>query len=340
MSINLPPFASVMSLINLGRPDKQRARIWVPTIAVMRVEDLPYEMSAAVLNAPGCYIAIGLPDAGDQRPYVMCGEGKNVGQRLMRKIEDSDRDWHFVVIFGCEQSGWYKAAVEHLEWRFNSLLEHAPHLDVVIGRSPKRNHVSEEERRVLDNYVAEARRHLVSMGHHFLEPMPIVGSDAVQRTAAPAESRFDFNELLKSFELPSAHDAMMSRVPSPAMTVLEADFGASLKAGDPIGTRYRLHYGDLQATAEKLPDGTLLVHRGSEVSAMEATTLQRYIRQHRATLLETGVLKPHPTDETKLVVTRDEPFENPSRLAKCLTGSTQGAGAVLRTCTIDPSRRI
>jgi hypothetical protein len=101
-----------------------------------------------------------------------------------------------------------------------------------------------------------------------------------------------------------------------------------------------LHYGDLQATAEKLPDGTLLVHKGSEVSAVEATTLQRYIRHHRATLLATGVLKPHPTDETKLVVTRDEPFENPSRLAKCLTGSTQGAGAVLRTCTIDPSRLI
>ncbi|WP_134498228.1 hypothetical protein [Microvirga pakistanensis] len=340
MSNKLPPFASVRSFFNLTDPVKQRARIWVPTIAVMRVEDLPYEMSSAVLNAPGCYVAIGLPDTSDQRPYVMCGEGKIVGQRLMRKIDDSDRDWHWVVIFGCEQPGWYKAAVEHLEWRFNAHLEAAPHLDLVIGRSPKRNHVSEEERRVLDNYVVEARSLLVSMGYHFLEPVPVGGQDVLRTESASLASRFDFNELLKPSQLRPASDPMMPRLPSSAFARVEVNLGAGLKAEDPIGTRYRLHYGDLQATAEKLPGGTLLVHKGSEVSAMETTTLPRYISQHRATLLATGVLKPHPTDETKLVVTRDEPFESPSLSAKCLTGSTQGAGAVLRICTIDTSRLI
>ncbi|PVE21929.1 hypothetical protein DC522_23995 [Microvirga sp. KLBC 81] len=341
MSNNLPPFTSVvMSLIKLRGPVKQRASIWVPTVMVMRVEDLPHEISLPVLNSTGCYAAIGLPNASDQRPYVMCGEGKNVGHRLMRKINDSDRAWHFVIIFGCEQPGWFEAAGKHLEWRFNSLLEHAPHLDLVIGVSPRRNHVSEEERRVLDNYVVEARRLLVSMGHHFLEPVPVLEREAVPHTVAPAASRFDFSEFLKPSRLSSTPDPMMPQGPFTHSTGLDGERGPGLKAEDPIGTRYRLHYGDLQATAEKLPDGTLLVHKGSEVSAVETTTLPRYIREHRATLLATGVLNAHPTDETKLVVTRDEPFESPSRLAKCLTGSTQGAGAVLRTCTIDTFRLI
>jgi hypothetical protein len=339
MSNKLPPYEAVMSLINLNGPVKQRASIWVPTVMVMRVEDLPYEMSQPVLNSTGCYVAIGLPKASDQRPYVMCGEGRNVGRRLMRKINGSDRAWHWVVIFGCEQPGWFEAAGKHLEWRVNSLLEHAPHLDLVIGVSPWRNYVSEEERRALDAYVVEARRLLVSMGHRFLEP-PVLECDAVPHTVAPAASRFDFSEFLKPSRLSSSPDPMMPQEPFTHSTGVEGGRGPGLKAEDPVGTRYRLHYGDLQATAEKLPDGTLLVHKGSEVSAMETTTLQRYIRQHRATLLATGVLKPHPTDETKLIVTRDEPFESPSRLAKCLTGSTQGAGAVLRTRTIDPSRRI
>lgn len=177
------------------------------------------------------------------------------------------------------------------------------------------------------------------MGHRFLEP-PVLERDAVPHTAAPAASRFDFSEFLKPSRLSSGPDPMIPQEPFTHSTGVEGGRGPGLKAEDPVGTRYRLHYGDLQATAEKLPDGTLLVHQGSEVSAIGATTLQRYIRQHRATLLETGVLQRHATDETKLVFTRDEPFENPSRLAKCLTGSTQGAGAVLRTYTIDPSRRI
>jgi hypothetical protein len=340
MSNNFSPLAPIMSLINLSGPVKQRAPIWVPTVMVMRVEDLPQELSLPVLNSTGCYVAIGLPEASDQRPYVMCGEGRNVGQRLMRKIRDSDRAWHWAVIFGCEQPGWFEAAGKHLEWRVNGLLDHAPHLDLVIGVSPWRNYVSEEERRALDAYVVEARRQLVSMGHHFLEPIPVLECDAVPHTVAPAASRFDFSEFLKPSRLSSAPDPIIPQEPFTHSTGVEGGRGPGLKAEDPVGTRYRLHYGDLQATAEKLPDGTLLVHKGSEVSAVEATTLQRYIRQHRATLLVTGVLKPHPTDETKLVVTRDEPFENPSRLAKCLTGSTQGAGAVLRTCTIDPSRLI
>jgi hypothetical protein len=328
-----------MSLINLSGPVKQRAPIWVPTVMVMRVEDLPQELSLPVLNSTGCYVAIGLPEASDQRPYVMCGEGRNVGQRLMRKIRDSDRAWHWAVIFGCEQPGWFEAAGKHLEWRVNGLLDHAPHLDLVIGVSPWRNYVSEEERRALDAYLVEARRQLVSMGHCFLEP-PVLERDAVPHTVAPAASRFDFSEFLKPSRLSSSPDPMMPQEPFTHLTGVEGGRGPGLKTEDPVGTRYRLHYGDLQATAEKLPDGTLLVHKGSEVSAIGATTLPRYIRQHRATLLATDVLKPHPTDETKLVFTRDEPFENPSRLAKCLTGSTQGAGAVLRTCTIDPSRRI
>ena len=340
MSNNFSPLAPIMSLINLSGPVKQRAPIWVPTVMVMRVEDLPQELSLPVLNSTGCYVAIGLPEASDQRPYVMCGEGRNVGQRLMRKIRDSDRAWHWAVIFGCEQPGWFEAAGKHLEWRVNGLLDHAPHLDLVIGVSPWRNYVSEEERRALDAYLVEARRQLVSMGHHFLEPVPVLERDAVPHTVAPAASRFDFSEFLKPSRLSSSSDPMMPQEPFIHSTGVEGGRGPGLKAEDPVGTRYRLHYGDLQATAEKLPDGTLLVHKGSEVSAIGATTLQRYIRQHRATLLETGVLKPHPTDGTKLVVTRDEPFENPSRLAKCLTGSTQGAGAVLRTCTIDSSRRI
>ncbi len=340
MSNSLPPSAAVMSLINLRGPVKQRASIWVPTIAVMRVEDLPHEISLPVLNSTGCYVAVGLPDASDQRPYVMCGEGRNVGRRLMRKLADSDRDWHYVIIFGCEQPGWFEAAGKHLEWRVNSLLEHAPHLDQVIGVSPWRNYVSEEERRALDAYVVEARRLLVAMGHHFLEPVPVLERDAAPHTAPPAPSRFDFSEFLKPSQLNSTPDPMMPQEPFAHSTGLEGKRGPGLNAEDPAGTRYRLHYGDLQATAEKLPDGTLLVHKGSEVSAEETTTLPRYIREHRATLLATGVLKPHPKDKTKLVVTRDEPFESPSLSAKCLTGSTQGAGAVLRTCTIDPSRLI
>ncbi|WP_445504415.1 hypothetical protein [Microvirga sp. G4-2] len=340
MSNNLPPLAPVMSLINLRGPIKQRASIWVPTVMVMRVEDLPHEISLPVLNSTGCYVAIGLPEASDRRPYVMCGEGKNVGHRLMRKINDSDRAWHWVVIFGCEQPGWFEAAGKHLEWRVNSLLEHAPHLDLVIGVSPRRNHVSEEERRVLDAYIVEARRLLVLMGHPFLEPVPVLEHDAVPHTVAPAASRFDLSELLKPSRLDSTPDPMMPRGPFTHSAGLEGERGPGLKAEDPVGTCYRLQYGDLQATAEKLPDGTLLVHKGSEVSAEETTTLPRYIREHRAMLLAAGVLKPHPRDKTKLVVTRDEPFESPSLSAKCLTGSTQGAGTVLRTCTIDPSRLI
>jgi hypothetical protein len=256
----------------------------------------------------------------------------------MRKIADSHLSWHFVIIFGCEQPGWFEAAGKHLEWRFTSLLEHAPHFDLQIGAAPRRNHVSEEERRALDNYVLEARRLLVAMGHHFLEPVPVCDPDVLRNGMAPSSPRFDFNELLKPSRLGPTDGPMLAPAPSSEAAGWVAEPGSGLKAADPVGSRYRLHYGDLQATAIKLHSSDLLVLKGSEMSATETTTLPRYIREHRTTLLATGAVKPHPTDETKFVFTRDEPFRSPSRLAKCLTGSTQGAGAVWRISATDTSR--
>jgi len=327
-----------MSLINLRDPDSKRAPIWVPSVTVMRIEDLASRVSLPALTRPGCYIAIGLPDASDQRPYAMCGEGKNVGQRLMRKIADSGREWDFAVIFGCEQPGWPRIAPKYLEWRFTGVLECAPHFDLQIGQSPQRDHVSEAERRALDNYVLEARRLLVAMGHHFLEPVPVCEPDVLRNGMAPSSPRFDFNELLKPSRLSPTDGPMLAPAPSSEAADWDAEPGPGLKAADPVGSRYRLHYGDLQATAIKLHNGDVLVLKSSEMSATETTTLPRYIREHRATLLATGVVKPHPTDETKFVFTHDEPFRSPSRLAKCLTGSTQGAGAVWRISAADTSR--
>lgn len=328
-------FIPVMSLINSSGPDTRRASIWVPTISVLRVEDLADAVSLPVLNRAGCYFAIGLPDAGDQRPYVMCGEGANVGRRLSQKIRDSDRAWHFVIIFGCEQPGWYAAAVKHLEWRFSGLLDATPHFDFVIGTAPRRDFVSDAERRALDVYVLEARRLLVAMGHHFLEPVPVLAPRATEEKIAPAAHPFGFDALLTPHLSGSGYGRTTPVASSPDPAAIDGVPGAGLRAGDPVGTRYRLAYGDLRAIAIKLPEGALLVRQGSEVSAAEITTLPSYIRKHRATLLATGAFAPHPSDRTRFVLTHDVSFESPSLAAKCTTGSSQGAGAVWRIGAAD-----
>ncbi len=267
------------------------------------------------LNRPAIYIAARPPASAWDRWHVKVGEGGKGGARILGQAEDFRHQFDRILMMTTRHLCFTKLVAEEAEHRVTAWLEAQGNVALVLGKSPKHRELPDDISGALNCFLDYGLAYATMRGFPFLAQPDIKQAPAAR---APAFCRTDRTETFDRQPLTRTGPAEEGAdQPTPHEQNVG---GGKLKATHQLNYRGLVCYGVLH------PDETFEVLAGGEASASQVASLPPYIGAGRKELLSEHVLVRHPSDATRLKFARRKIFENMSRAARTVTGSTQAEG--------------
>jgi hypothetical protein len=230
-------------------------------------------------NKPGVYFLLGTDDeTNNAKVYI--GEAENVWKRL--KNHDLNKDfWNEVILFTSKDENLTKSHVKYLESRLINIAIDADRYEMENSNSPFINSLPLPDKDAMEEFINNLKILNGTLGHKFLESMPILSSEASSINSIAKKSNTE---------------------------------GTLINSTGSIELQFKVK--NIKAKAIQTDEG-IFVLKGSMVSNTVKETLHRGYKTLRENLIKNGTIV---KEGDKMYFAKGYLFNNPSPAAAVIMG--------------------